>query len=126
MKIRNGFVSNSSSSSFVIYGIILKNTIEIKYHILKSIFDYNKSQQEMINKGNFYDFKYEHENLSILIGDDDGVGDNIIIGIILADGDGFYGLSETTIEELDKKIKPYIKKLGLYEKLKIFTGTRSC
>ena len=98
MKIRNGFVSNSSSSSFVIVGVRLDKEIDVeKIESLK--LDYNYIEGE----GCF------------------------IVGKKLArwsDGEG--GLNETSFDEIQKeivKIQPKLVKLnGKEQSIKLFYG----
>jgi len=54
MKIRNGFVSNSSSSSFVLFGVKLKPKSLLKNEEFKKQFDeeFLKEEQELIEKWN--------------------------------------------------------------------------
>lgn len=75
MKIRAGFVSNSSSSSFCIYGIAVSNQTEVVYKFLKSLTleeyvntwrntDVQKEEYELIQKYETYGELEADENVS--------------------------------------------------------------
>lgn len=132
MKIRSGFVSNSSSSSFVIFGYQAqeifdknpkkdlmdrfapgKHDEDIKKWGLDEAFD------EFIRDTNFGlpGVKY----LS-----DDGPG---YIGLVLADvasDECYIESDEFDLDELKSKAAELAKILGIDDKPKIFVGTRSC
>ena len=76
MKIRNGFVSNSSSSSFVVVGIKLESL------------DYDSPEYAK------YEEKYSIEQL----------GDGVIVGYSVCAVDE-YGVEDTSLQEVEKIIK---------------------
>lgn len=110
MKIRQGFVSNSSSSSFVLYG-----------HEIEE--DYSDEVQAQFHK----------LGLRLLSGGEDGVGDSTVLGTMIAETDDDYLESaELDMNELTNSIKDITK---LYEEGKIniknhspklYVGTRMC
>ena len=127
MKIRNGFVSNSSSSSFVILGVPV--TDEIKESLLKLA---NISEEEFEGKEYYGDY-YELLNKAE-VGDLDPYyveGDeyNNIIGIALCKSED-WGLmdAEYSIDEINKIAKDVKEKLKLISgaDVKLYMGTMPC
>jgi len=53
MKIRNGFVSNSSSSSFCIYGIAINKSLITEQEEIKNLIKQNLSTEELEDFENF-------------------------------------------------------------------------
>jgi hypothetical protein len=118
MKIRNCFVSNSSTSSFVLLG----------YEVSKEFTD--KDFIEKICKLETEDLweAEEESGLSFLSGREDGISSNKnVIGIKIAtaysdDYDSFE--SETLISDIEEKlaiVKPYAS-----SEIKVFTGVEVC
>jgi len=107
MRVRQSFVSNSSSSSFVILGAeVAGNRPEFD----KLVSEYYESDK-LQNK--FY-----------LIHLDNG---NYIIGKLLADGEDQIDETTTTIKELKKMaddIAKDLSKIGITDEIKLLTGTR--
>lgn len=139
MKIRSGFVSNSSSSSFIVKGFILDNG---KFNPTEIMKRFGYLTDEIINKAThngkytwedverevFWDFRDEHQDIAILEGYEDDMNDNqIFIGEKLFDSDVDY-LPKMILEATDTDVTNKIRDtLGLQdEKLIIATGTRAC
>jgi len=108
MKIRSGFVSNSSTSSFVLLGYKLENKSEI----------FEKMTDD--ERDDFYD---RDDVLT------DGNSGTIWIGETLArEKDGCQMSSaEFSMEELQQKAIAIMKKNGVeLDKIKLYVGTRGC
>ena len=144
MKCRSGFVSNSSSSSFVVAGTLFKKpdipTVEKHLTALlgEGILDetsrkswYKKPYAELDEdekRDILHDLIYDARNngFAVLWGDDDGVrGDGLIVGKFIADSasdDGgleFAEIDPTAIfAELEAK--------GIPGPYKLYCGTRLC
>lgn len=107
MKVRNGFVSNSSSSSFVLIGCQL-------------------SEKEIVEKLNINidgdDVSEKIDELDLFWSSEDD-----IIGYLIADGDGYdFGGEEMTIPQVMEKAQMVAQKLSVtIEEIKILSGVRS-
>jgi hypothetical protein len=103
MKVRNGFVSNSSSSSFVILGVTRTNVDE----------DFDIDEEDL---GEGIDTLYTES------GDYDYVS-----GFILADGDEYLEDNELSFAELREMAEKVSKALDVdIEEVKLIMGTRPC
>ena len=125
MKIRSGFVSNSSSSSFIVKGFILDNE---KFNPTEIMKRFGYLTDEVINKAThngkytwedverevFWDFRDEHQDIAILEGYEDDMNDNqIFIGEKLFDSDVDY-LPKMILEATDTDVTNKIRDtLGL-------------
>jgi hypothetical protein len=114
MKTRQGFVSNSSSSSFVLLGFIPSK-------------EENKLLESKSEENEFEDlYEYLEENDFYRIGDGDWEGSiGKFISDIASDGDG--DAEEFTIDDLNKwadEIADFFKVDK--SRIKLYTGIRSC
>jgi len=149
MKIRQGFVSNSSSSSFVALGFRIKDgkepyrelavalgkEEEFNASIKKNTEDYNYDIEDAEREAFCYDIGIQEEfGVMILAGSEDGVGDKTVIAYMVAetdsysggdfDGDGEIALDDgnvgySTLQTLQEAV-------GGDEEIKIYYGTRCC
>lgn len=121
MKARTGFVSNSSSSSFVILGYQLTTD---------DISKLNKVAEE--KDMDFYELIYESD----YIGDYEFLTESDhenVIGESIANVDEYYmeadQISLKTLKEKSKKIVEDLSKIGIQaneDDVQIYTGTRAC
>lgn len=137
MKIRSGFVSNSSSSSFVVKGYLLpKDNFDYNKMIEimnKFEFDYGEDLDEDTIKDIFYwEFTDMLSSKNIYIGTntEDGCPDNdtLMIGELLAEVDDEDGYFDTMVLDLENSpsLEDLKEKLDIDAPIKIIVGTRCC
>ena len=101
MKVRNGFVSNSSSSSFIIIGVPSSTNIEE-----------DDEQMEKTGLSSLYVEMSEYD---------------YITGIVLCDSDDYLEESTTSFLELQKMAQKVADALNVdISEVKLMTGTRPC
>lgn len=101
MKIRNGFVSNSSSSSFIIYGNKVDNEEELEMLLRKNKKDLNKEAKKY-----YEDYKKNETNVFDYLLNKFCNKDNTII----TEDDQYYDLKERNVYEVD--INTFMNKLN--------------
>lgn len=137
MKIRSGFVSNSSSSSFVVKGYLLpKDNFDYNKMIEvmdKFEFDYGEDLDEDTIKDIFYwEFTDMLSSKNIYIGTntEDGCPDDntLMIGELLAEVDDEGGYFDTMVLDLENSpsLEDLKEKLDINAPIKIIVGTRCC
>ena len=117
MKTRNGFVSNSSSSSFIILGVSLTKPI------IKTITE-NKTVQAA-DRDELFEYFYEYEGYEFVSSWDSKENGSLgILGLRLA-GSSDYSMesSENSLDSLVDSAKKISANLGISLKhIKLFTG----
>lgn len=138
MKYRRGFVSNSSTSSFVLVGFELSDEVgeegsERMKKLLIDLYDVEPSTLEGIEDyelaDDFYHKSRNGENgVTILSGSDNGVGDSTVIGVMLAETnscDTFYLPDKViSIREIEEKLKEIKEIIGEDSEIKIYCGSK--
>ena len=153
MKNRSGFVSNSSSCSFVVCGFLVPESsncgIEGYRTVLEKAFGITEEKIiERMKENKYYkdgiddpdavkEFIYEvfseyrdvDDGIGIL--DGEGIpGDGVLVGKIICysgSEDSYMPSEEYDMEEIIEEIKPIREKMGCPEvPIKLYTGTKCC
>lgn len=136
-KYRLGFVSNSSSSSFVVKGYLLPKD-NFDYHKMTEImdkfeFDYGDNLEEDNIKDIFYNYfldELRDKELFMSYYTEDGSPDDdtIIIGKLLAETDSEDMYFNTMVLDLEDtpELKQIKEKMNIDTPIKIIVGTRYC
>lgn len=124
MKIKNDFVTNSSSCSYILIGFKIDYD-KFKERLKDGIIVNNKKINE------FYDFheKCYYENISCMNGSDDGISDdNILIGKKFdIHDDECIEYQEIDLNNVSNLLEPIMSQLNIKkEDIKIYTSTRLC
>jgi len=98
MKIRNGFVSNSSSSSFIIAGAVMDRDIFMELTGMDE-----EAFGEYIENAPWCD-DIDIDGVTFDVTSDYG-GDNMVIGNKIHSGDGFYGVDSFDAVEFEQGMK---------------------
>lgn len=114
MKIRNSFVSNSSTSSFVLIGVKISEE--------KIIEKFNCTKEDCYLAIEEADFDWlDNETVEVK-------ENELIVGKEIASGDASdFGGSPITLSEFDKIVSDITEKLGVDKsELKIYSGIKAC
>lgn len=134
MKIRNGFVSNSSSSSFIVFGVAYDYS-DIPEETYNKIVEYVKGKNNLSEDDlDYWDFEAAEDVINFAEEYGEPIGwlddDNFYIGEFHYLDEGWSYIDESIFENIpDKKkvAKDFIEKVGLPEKeSKIIAGITEC
>jgi len=121
MKIRVGFVSNSSSSSFVAIGVELTKELDEKKILMEGF----HVPLEDFEKDDFNDIWYENIYKNGYLYNEEG-WENRLLYIIASSSDDYLESGEFDVEEIKKIGQEMIQKFNLDPdtKIKLYVGTR--
>ena len=129
MKIRNGFVSNSSSSSFVILGFTVPHGKYSKQEYLEKLYDVTSWKDEDDMEDMFYDHAHS-KTFYVANHEEDGApkGKDLIGTLMVTwDSEEYTKTAEYDSAALQTKAMEARDKLGLSEAeapIKLYVGTR--
>jgi hypothetical protein len=117
MKFKNGFVSNSSTSSFVVLGYKIDDTLENQKKIVQVVNKKNLDDQDEI----YVELWNLKDGFTYYSGGDDGIEEGkALVGVGKSFNEEEYIALDLDIDEVMSKIK----QLGFDGKVKLFAGIR--
>jgi hypothetical protein len=120
MKIRNGFVSNSSSSSFVLFGVKIKsNSYE---NVCRLLFTEEEIDNFLAKNYDWYEIIEEYDKLDML---SDGYSGDMYFGKTLTYTDEELNDGNLSIEEM-LEVQNKIKDVLPDYDCKLYFGTLGC
>jgi len=130
MKIRNGFVSNSSTSSFIVAGFYIPKRMTIT-NILEKLYGYEKDfpKKETFTDMDEYEEKVsEWDECFYNDGDIKYISSEKFIGISLASGSSDGDIGSSFLKEIVDETEKLREKLGFSEKeeVVILSGIEAC
>ena len=130
MKIRNGFVSNSSSSSFVVVGFLVRTDQFSSRDYLEKLYQTEVPEDPELIDYEFQDARYG--NIRVM-DEDDGVPDGqSLVAYEVAgwsDSDGLEKLTGVDIQAITQQVEQARTRLGLTAEdaaIEIWAGTSYC